>query len=124
MTLALIVWLVMAAIPALKSLGIMMFLTCCLLLLGGLIAYTMPGSTENDKKPMRWTLRNLKWAIPVMIIISMLPAEKTSWYMVGAYGTQKIVESPIAQELAGDGVDVLKSLMARAKAEIEEKPKK
>ncbi len=44
--------------------------------------------------------------------------------MVGAYGTQKLVESPAAQELASDGVEVLKELLAKAKRELaEDKPK-
>ena len=62
--------------------------------------------------------------ITAALLLVVIPSEKTTWYMVGAYGTQKLVESPVAQELASDGVDVLKDLLAKAKRELgEEKPK-
>lgn len=44
--------------------------------------------------------------------------------MVGAYGTQKLIENPVAKDLASDGVDVLKALMKKAKDNLEEKPAK
>lgn len=115
MELALVVWLVMAAIPALKGIGIALaILTACGLVFGLMMA------ADGDGSAMLTYVRKKLWfVVPFLFVAALLPAEKTSWYMVGAYGTQTIIESPIAQELAGDGVDVLKSLMARAKSEIE-----
>lgn len=118
MTLALIVWLVMAAIPAMKVIGFFLLLATIFCVAIGC------GRAFADKEPgmLNWTRKQLKWSVPVLLLAAFLPSEKTSWYMVGAYGTQKLVESPVAQELASDGVDVMKSLLARAKAEIEDKP--
>ena len=117
MMLALVVWMVMTLIPMIKMIGFFLFIIVVVLVVigcGRAFADGVPGM-------LNWTRKQLKWAVPVVLLAALLPGEKTSWYMVGAYGTQKIVESPVAQELAGDGVDVLKSLMARAKAEIEDK---
>lgn len=61
--------------------------------------------------------------ITAALLLVVIPSEKTTWYMVGAYGTQKLVESPVAQELASDGVDVLKALMEKAKKELAEDKK-
>lgn len=58
--------------------------------------------------------------LPLLFILfaNAVPSEKTMWYMIGAYGTQKLIENPEAQALASDGVDVLKDLLAKAKKEI------
>lgn len=120
MTLALIVWLVMSVFPALKAMAVIGTVTVGVLTVCHL---TINACTEGDYwDKTKGMLRPLKWAVPLLLLLHMVPDEKTSWYMVGAYGTQKLVESPVAQELASDGVDVMKSLLARAKAEIEDKP--
>lgn len=120
MELALIVWLVMAAMPAIKGIAIAV---ACATGIGLLIGLIMMGDGYGDAI-LTYTRKKLWFIIPFLFVAALLPAEKTSWYMVGAFGTQKLVESPVAQELASDGVDVLKSLMARAKTEIEGVAKK
>lgn len=120
MELALVVWLVMTALPAIKGMG-------AALAFGTLIFGVVAGLAwvlEQHKASFMWWRKRLWVAVPFIVFAALLPSEKTSWYMVGAFGTQKLVESPVAQELASDGVDVLKSLMARAKTEIEGAAKK
>lgn len=51
----------------------------------------------------------------------LIPDKTTSYQMLAAYGVQSIAENTKAQELASDGVDILKALMSKAKKELEEK---
>lgn len=124
MLLAFIVWLVMTAIPTIG--GIAIFVT------GGVIVCSIIGAIRkfdlNQPGLMDWTGKQLRWAIPLVVLASFLPNERTTWYMLGAYTTQTIAQSETGKELAGDGVDVLKSLMKKAKEKIDaydvaEKPK-
>ena len=67
--------------------------------------------------------KSLKWGIAVWFVACMIPDKTTSYQMLSAYGVQKVVENPQAQELASDGVDVLKALMEKAKKELAEDKK-
>lgn len=70
-------------------------------------------------KALRKRALKFSW-LPLLLILfaNTIPSEKTMWYMIAAYGTQKLIENPEAQALAADGVDVLKDLLAKAKKEI------
>lgn len=59
-------------------------------------------------------------AVLMGVISSLIPSEKTMYYMVAAYGTEKLIENPVAKDLASDGVDVLKQLLVKAKKELQE----
>ena len=70
-----------------------------------------------------WGDKFIKGAILTLILgffSTLFPTKDTLYMMVAAYGVEKAIESPTVQELAGDGVDVLKQLMARAKKELAE----
>lgn len=127
MELALIVWLVMTVFPTLGTVGLILFLGAGgYLCMFGFIAGITSSSTV-DLPTHEFCKRRLKskvwiWALIISFFCALVPSKETSWYMVGAYATQTVVQSDTAKELAGDGMDVLKSLMARAKAEIEGKP--
>lgn len=54
------------------------------------------------------------------LLSGLFPTKETMYLMVAAYGVEKMIENPVAQDLASDGVDVLKQLMARAKKELAE----
>lgn len=56
----------------------------------------------------------------IALVANLIPSEKTMYYMVAAYGVEKIVANPDVQALASDGADVLKQLMAKAKKELQE----
>lgn len=62
-------------------------------------------------------------ALPIWFVFMLVPDKTTSYQMLAAYGVQKVVENPKAQELASDGVDVLSALMKKAKTELTEKTK-
>lgn len=70
-----------------------------------------------------WGDKCIKAAIFTLVLgllSGLFPTKETMYLMLGAYGVEKMIENPIAQSLAGDGVDVLKQLMARAKKELAE----
>lgn len=62
------------------------------------------------------------WLVTPLIILvigAALPNRETTYAMAAAYGVQAIVENETANELASDGVDVLKAWMKKAKTELE-----
>lgn len=115
MMLALIVWFVMTVFPVLKGLAIF----------GTIVAVVFTGVSglyaliEDQFGPIKAVAKQLKWVVPVLLLLHMVPSEKTSWYMVGAYATQTIVQSETGKELAGDSLDVLKSLINKSKEYID-----
>ena len=114
MLFAFIVWLVMTAIPTLHVIGII----TCIGFAIAIFATTAYGADEDDFSYLKNVCKHLKWGIPLVLAIALLPGERTSWFMVGAYATQTIAQSDVAQELGQDSVDVMKALLAKAKQEI------
>ncbi len=82
---------------------------------------------ENRRVCAAWGKRSLKLSILTLFIAlftQLIPSERTMYTMVAAYAGQKIAETPQAAQIANDGVDVLKELLAKAKRELaEDKPK-
>lgn len=117
MILAFIVWLVMTVFPALIKIGAALFIiTLTTLFVAGLIGLLSEG---DCLKPWELWKKFAKYSIPILIALQFIPDTKTSWYMVGAYATQTVVQSEAAKTLGADGVDLMKSLIARAKSEVE-----
>lgn len=117
MILAFIVWLVMTVFPALIKIGATLSLAVGLtFVIAGLIALVSEGECL---KPWEIWKKVARYAIPIVVALQFIPDTKTSWYMVGAYATQTVVQSEAAQTLGADGVDLMKSLIARAKKEID-----
>lgn len=115
MILALIVWLVMTALPAIKVGGIIVSVAFAVsVFFTGFIA-----ADSDDSSWLKAVWKQKWWVIPIFLLTLMTPNEKTSWYMVGAYATQTVVQSETAKQFAGDGVDVLHSLMKKAKEKID-----
>lgn len=74
-----------------------------------------------------WGKRCLKLSLVTIFLgfmAALIPSEKTMYTMVAAYAGQKLAETPQAQQLANDSVDVLKELLAKAKRELQEDDKK
>lgn len=61
-----------------------------------------------NKVPRRWTVALVLLATSM----ALFPSEKTAYFMIGAYATQKIAEAPKTQEL---GADVLKIIESKIK---------
>lgn len=125
MTLALIVWLVMTVIPAINILG---WLSIAILTAATLLCLLAWADTSDNRpnlqaeryQRLKGFLKHYRWAIPLAIFISLVPSEKTTWYMVGAYAAESAVTSETAGELGAAAKDMLLELMNKAKAEIGE----
>lgn len=121
MTLALIVWLVMTVIPAIKIIGY-----CIVgIVLAAILVLLIEWSATFGDAPDEWdrvkkACKHLKWALPLLIVTSLVPGTKTAWYMVGAYAAETAVTSEVAGELGGAAKDMMLELMKKAKQEIGE----
>ena len=120
MSLVLIVWLVTTFIP---SISVLVGLSTIVLvfMFGFLCLYAF---VEHNTDPLMKLLSYKKSIFTLLLLACIIPSKESTWYMVGAYGTQKLIENPIAQEIASDGVDVLKDLMKKAKENLQEKETK
>lgn len=143
MELAIVVYLI-GVLPSLAvGLGFISVMGTLLLLFSA-IALTLSGNekgyyswdNKEEKQEQRkvfllWGKRCFKVSILTIflgLVSAFIPSEKTMYTMVAAYAGQKIAETPQAAQIANDGVDVLKELLAKAKRELaedkkEEKPK-
>lgn len=120
MSLVLIVWLVNTLIPGLAVVATIGVIVTAV----AIIVLTIHAAVEETTEVFKKAKPFAKWAVLATIFAVCIPDKETTWYMVGAYGTQKLIENPVAQDLASDGVDVLKALMKKAKDNLEEKPVK
>lgn len=135
MTLALLVYLV-AAIPLLGfvltlfaiviSVGFALFFVSSSI---SMDVYGHYGDGHNEvvkAKSTRKFLRAKLW-IPITLILAavLIPSKTTIYTMIAAYAGQKIAETPQAQQIGNDAVDVLHELLAKAKKELkDDEPKK
>lgn len=116
MSLVFIVWLVTTFIPSISVLVALAVIGC-----GGMFVFLcVYACIEEEPAPLLKLLSYKKSLALVIFLACVIPTKESTWYMVGAYGTQKLIENPAAQELASDGVDVLKALMKKAKENLEE----
>lgn len=116
MTLALIVWLVMTVFPAMIVMAKIMTI---ILVVSGVLFLILWGVSEGDYDgPFKFWVKSLKWALPITILLNLVPNTQTSWYMVGAYAAESIVTSETAKEIGNESKDLLLELIKRAKEEI------
>lgn len=80
---------------------------------------TIEGKKAGRRKALRWV-----WLPLLMILFAKtIPSEKTMYTMIAAYAGQKIAETPQAQQIGNDAVDVLHELLAKAKRELKDDAK-
>lgn len=137
MTLALLVYLV-SVIPSIgMAIGTASVLVCLgfgLVLLFSVITLSVYGEYGQDHKEviraktMQKGLTSKLWIpITLVFVATLIPDKTTIYTMIAAYAGQKIAETPQAQQIGNDAVDVLHELLAKAKKELqepEEKPAK
>lgn len=135
MTLAFLVYLV-SVIPSIgMALAISAVLTCVgfgFALLFSVVTLSVYGEYGDQHKEvilaksMQTSLRNKLWIpITLVFVATLIPDKTTIYTMIAAYAGQKIAETPQAQQIGNDAVDVLHELLAKAKRELKnEEPKK
>jgi len=125
MSLALIVYLVFTALPAITTLTMVAFSCWAVMAFTGLMfGYLMKDGYPSEPAFWDFTMKTtigkyMKWAILCLLVSVLIPSKEVTAYMLGAYGVQTIAENEKVQELGAEGLDVLQSLMKKAKAEIE-----
>lgn len=125
MELALVIWAV-GTLPAVAT-G-MCFILFFLILISGTLSAIMPfvENDPNEEDHGKLMATKTKGVSKVVLFISLplwfffllIPNKETSYQMLAAYGVQTLIENETAQELASDGVDVLKALMSKAKKDL------
>lgn len=133
MTLAFLVYLV-SVIPSIGlALGTAAILTCLgfgFILLFSVITFSVYGDYGSEHKEviraksMQTGLRNKLWIpITLVFVATLIPDKTTIYTMIAAYAGQKIAETPQAQQIGNDAVDVLHELLAKAKRELKDDAK-
>jgi hypothetical protein len=59
----------------------------------------------------------------LLVLYCFIPGKTTMYTMVAAYAGQTIAETPEAQQIGNEAVDVVKELLAKAKRELQEESK-
>ncbi|UPW35921.1 hypothetical protein QE320_gp133 [Pseudomonas phage EM] len=125
MTLAFIVWLTMAVFPGLKTIGLTAF--WILLVMAAGIACALPILLDERFTPSRVQQGFIKHGkrlaiilITVAVVGQLVPNEKTSWIMIGAYATQALYESDTGQIAIEGANDMLRRLIKRANDETKD----
>lgn len=98
-----------------------------LLLLGTAFFFTVDINSWDNKETVEYKKtgrrKALRWVwLPLLFILfaKAIPSEKTMYTMVVAYAGQAIAETPQAQQIGNDAVDVLHELLAKAKRELKD----
>lgn len=112
MELVFVVW-ILGVLPNLAKLLILIGLVG---ITGWVICSVVMAAESLGKLHKAWLFTPLI----ILVLGAALPNRETTYAMAAAYGIQSIVENETANELASDGVDVLKAWMKKAKTELEQ----
>lgn len=134
MTLALLVYLV-SVIPSVGAVAAtasaLVFIGFGIMLLFSAITLNVYGEYGQEHKEviraktMQKGLANKLWIpITLVLVATLIPDKTTIYTMIAAYAGQKIAETPQAQQIGNDAVDVLHELIAKAKKELQEPEEK
>jgi len=124
MFLALVVWFVMAFIPAVQALTVALGLFWLIVLGITAMNWGMHSNYEGQellierKERFKSTGWHVRWIAPLIVFAAILPDRETSWWMISAYAGQALVQSDAAKEIGVETKDALKELIARAKREL------
>lgn len=116
MELVLVVW-ILGVIP---QLGKLLILIGGVGIIGWAVCSLVIAAENIGKLHKAWLFAPLL----TLVLGAALPNRETTYAMAAAYGVQAIVENEAANELAADGVDVLKSWLKKAKTELEQSAEK
>ena len=112
MELVFVVWL-LGVLPALSKL---LILIGGIGIIGWVICSVAIAAEGTGKLHKAWLFTPLI----ILVLGAALPNRETTYAMAAAYVVQTIVENETANELASDGVDVLKAWIKKAKTELEQ----
>ena len=112
MELVFVVWL-LGVLPLLSELCIFIGNVG---VIGWVICFLIRAADGDKKLHKAWLITPLI----ILVLGAVIPNRETTYAMAAAYGVQAIVENESVNELASDGVDVLKAWMKKSKTELEQ----
>jgi len=120
MEFAFIIYLVSTVLPLIASIGeIVVVLTCGVVLLL-FISLPLWGDEEDDRVMVgKYFKSYLKWAIPIAFIAGLAPDKETSYTMIAAYTAQSIGQNERVQNIAGQSLSVVEAFLEKTKKELE-----
>lgn len=119
MFLAMIVYLTMVVLPAIKAAGgfsiFVAFITTGVL---GLLWLFSEGQIEYVKGWVKsgW----FKLCVALAVIGALTPNKEVTWYMVGAYAAEKVATADATKQIAGETYDMFRDLIKKARENINE----
>jgi hypothetical protein len=124
MEFAFLVYVVSTIFPIFSTVaGALMFVGCAVI---AFWVFGTPFWFDNEFRVQRshlfkGTKQYVKWAVPVMIICSLVPDKETSYTMIAAYTAQSIGQNEKVQDIAGQSLDVIEAFLTKTKEELENK---
>lgn len=124
MEFALIVWAITTLFPGIQW-ACLVLLTAAILIAGlyFVIAdctYDKEASAKLYQEARAFIVKIRGWVAVFIILLVIVPSQKSAWMIAGAGAAQAIATSDFAQELGAEAKDMLKEMMKRGTAELRE----
>lgn len=127
MEFAFLVYVIGTLFPAISGIGTMFALILIALVVVWIIGFPLVWFDERFKDQRKTfvtgTKTYLKWAVPIIIICSLVPSKEVSYTMIAAYTAQSIGENEKVQSIAGQSLEVISEFLEKTKKELEEENK-
>ncbi|WYV99080.1 hypothetical protein Roomu2_00081 [Pseudomonas phage vB_PpuM-Roomu-2] len=125
MFLALIVYITMVVLPAIKAAGILAMALVVSITAAVGATWGMPyekDAQERGRLRFNAWLKGgwLKVLVVVVLIGAFTPNEKVTWYIVGAYAAEKVATADATKQLAGETYEMFRDLLKKARENINE----
>ena len=124
MEFAFLVYVIGTLFPVISGIGVT--LTMVGYVIGIIWVVGAPFWIDDDFEEERASFVNgtktfLKWAVPIIIVCSLVPEKEVSYTMIAAYTAQSIGENEKVQNIAGQSLEVIEAFLEKTKAELQEK---
>ena len=124
MEFAFLVYVIGTLFPVISGIGVTLTMVGCVI--GIIWVVGAPFWIDDDFEEERASFVNgtktfLKWAVPIIIVCSLVPEKEVSYTMIAAYTAQSIGENEKVQNIAGQSLEVIEAFLEKTKAELETK---
>ena len=124
MEFAFLVYVIGTLFPVISGIGVTLAMVGCVI--GIIWVVGVPFWMDDDFEVQRGAFASgtktfLKWAVPIIIICSLVPEKEVSYTMIAAYTAQSIGENEKVQNIAGQSLEVIEAFLEKTKAELETK---
>lgn len=126
MEFAFLVYVIGTLFPAISGIGAVLAVIGVVIGLAWIIGAPIWLDEDFEKERgtfVTGTKTYLKWAVPIIIICSLVPSKEVSYTMIAAYTAQSIGENEKVQSIAGQSLEVISEFLEKTKKELEEENK-